>query len=501
MSLIGIGQASKYNIYILLATTSKLFLDLLIGLNPQNPDRPATMFRIFPILNNHLLFQNLLEFLGFLLGALIIYKVSIYFNKYERKNKEISLKELSSVHIRANYIAFFLIALFFSSNLITRTFLYLNFLNLELWMLEIIFLAILSKNILKIEINRHKKAAMFLVIPLLILEIVSCSLPETKHTDEYEDQYLSDYNIYKRIGKKIGYSYIPIIYIALIISTIMRDYSWVKSKYLMDKRLISLSKILLFIGVVGIFLTIIAYIIASCVPCETFHNVEIIGNDFYRNDIFINLEKEICFLVDYDEKGKTLKLYYDKFSILLDDYEVFNKDIKIEIFIILPLYVIINSFKICFQMVMIKYLEPYNILVSDNLYFFLNRLIVFIINKGDEEYLTVGQFFLMELLEVIYIFSNLVYIEIIELKFWRLNYDLKINIFKRGILECDEYFIDDEDKGSGAKEKKKEERPKEENKIELSGGYEYNENDYKNINSLKKINSIKDINNFKNNSN
>ena len=50
-------------------------------------------------------------------------------------------------------------------------------------------------------------------------------------------------------------------------------------------------------------------------------------------------------------------------------------------------------------MIMISYLEPYNILVSDNFYYFLNRLIVFIINKADEQYLTIIQFILMEFLE------------------------------------------------------------------------------------------------------
>ena len=97
------------------------------------------------------------------------------------------------------------------------------------------------------------------------------------------------------------------------------------------------------------------------------------------------------------------------------------------------------------HMIMIKYLEPYNILISDNLYFFINRL------------------------KIIYIISNLIYIEIIELKFCNLDYDLKKNISKRGVSDYYNEFESDLING-------KEDRLS--NDIEVSEGYEINPEDF-----------------------
>ena len=97
------------------------------------------------------------------------------------------------------------------------------------------------------------------------------------------------------------------------------------------------------------------------------------------------------------------------------------------------------------HMIMIKYLEPYNILISDNLYFFINRL------------------------KIIYIISNLIYIEIIELKFCNLDYDLKKNISKRGVLD---YYNEYESDLINGKENRLS------NDIEVSEGYEINPEDF-----------------------
>ena len=476
MAIIEINSVSKYNIYILVAMVSKLFSDLILGLNPLNYKKPATLFKFSPILNNHLIFQNFLEFLGFFLGGIIILFLSYKLNKSGANEQ--TLKEALSKKVKFEiYFKIFLIGTFFSLNLIIRTFLYLNFLNLELWMLEIIFISFLSKKILKLEINRHKTIAMFIVVPLLIMEFISNSLPETNHSknDNNHEEYMSDYNIFKGIGKKINYGFIPIIYGVYILATLLRDYSWVESKYLLDKKSISLFKILFFTGLIGLLASIISIFISSYSPCKTFKNVIKVDNDYFLDDYnYINLAREICYLQDYDEAKKTLKLYYDNIFLLIKEYKIYDKQIKKELFLVLPLYLIVNMIKSCSHMLMIKYLEGYNILISDNLYFFTNRLIVFIINKANEEYLTVVQFILMESLEIIYIISNLIYIEIIELKFCNLDYDLKKNIGKRGIME---YINEAENEEKNSKNRRSY------TEIEISEGYLVKDNDFDNNNN------------------
>ena len=81
MAFIGIGSASKYNIYILIATISKLLLDCLIGLNPLNKGHPGTFFNFIPILTSHSIFQNLLELLGFM--SISIFLISLLINIFK----------------------------------------------------------------------------------------------------------------------------------------------------------------------------------------------------------------------------------------------------------------------------------------------------------------------------------------------------------------------------------------------------------------------------------
>ena len=91
---------------------------------------------------------------------------------YSEQYSDLKIKSLNQ-NDKKPYIDIILVSLLFPINILIRTFLYLNFLDLELWMLEIIFISFLSLKIFKIKINRHKKAAMFIVIPLLIIEFIS----------------------------------------------------------------------------------------------------------------------------------------------------------------------------------------------------------------------------------------------------------------------------------------------------------------------------------------
>ena len=78
-----------------------------------------------------------------------------------------------------------------------------------------------------------------------------------------------------------------------------------------------------------------------------------------------------------------------------------------------------------------------NILISKNFYQFLKRIIVLILNKGDEKYLTIRSFIILEIQELIAIISNMIYIETIELRFLNLDYELKKSIKKRGEKEVE----------------------------------------------------------------
>ena len=121
-------------------------------------------------------------------------------------------------------------------------------------MLEIALIVILSKTILKIKIGNHQKVTVFLISGILmIFRIINCILPRARHSDcgnteECKNKYLTDNNLLIIIYKKFGsYFYIPLIFIIYILIAIMRDYSWVKIKYLIDIKSVHYFKLFIFL--------------------------------------------------------------------------------------------------------------------------------------------------------------------------------------------------------------------------------------------------------------
>ena len=61
-----------------------------------------------------------------------------------------------------------------------------------------------------------------------------------------------------------------------------------------------------------------------------------------------------------------------------------------------------------------------------------------------KKYLTVAEFVLLELCEILAILAYMIYIELIELKFCKLDYHLKKKIEERGITDS-KLFLDEND--------------------------------------------------------
>jgi hypothetical protein len=246
---------------------------------------------------------------------------------------------------------------------------------------------------------------------------------------ECKRKYISDNGLYEIMKNKYGVYSFVVLGLTLF-SIIMKDYSWIQSKYLMDIRGINIYIILLATGVTGLILVIILFIISLYNPCDTVNviNVDFV-NELYTdiNNITYPMSKQICFVSEYNEKENILNFYYDNFVLFFKDYDL--KEDKFEIFFVMPLYfLMISIINIC-NIMMIRYLDPNYILINKNVSYFLEKFIYyFFITKCKEEYTTVAFFIMDEIQNLISIISNLIYIEIIELKFCDLDYDLKKNI-------------------------------------------------------------------------
>ena len=447
MKYIGLGQFSRFHIYILIVIVCQIFSDYLMGLNKINKKEILETFKFTTKIKRHLLFKNLFEFFGYIIGGIIIYFITkIYFRKSDDKNdasmtsiqrkRELYLENKNNI----DYFILFIVSFFISLNTIESSIASTLQIENHFWFVELLSITIFSSFVFNTKIKKHHKAAIIIITPLIITELIAISTPITHHQCETEEEckqkYITDNTLYEMMKKKYGIHSFTVIGITLF-CIIMKDYSWIKSKYLMDIRGINIYKILIFTGVTGIFLVLFFFIISSMNACDT---VKVINVDFVHelytdiNNITYPMSKQICFVSEYNEKEQLLIFYYDNFFSFFKDYNL--KEDKFELFVIGPLHFLMILTINVSNIFLIRYLDPNYILINKNVSYFLEKLIYYLLFiKCNEEYSTFAIFIVDEIQLLISIISNLVYIEIIELRFCNLDYDLKKNIVIRSDVD------------------------------------------------------------------
>jgi len=427
-----------------------------MGLNKMMKPKPPKIFKYFAALNDHFLIQNAIIFLGMFIGGIILYifsKICIY-NKNrtftmvdaQKKREEI----LGGKYIESNNVGLFLVSIFITLFKIQNPL--LNQIHLEnfLWILELIILLILSHLILKTKIGNHHIFTIFVGLPLLIFQFIGFCLPFSKHdcnnmsSKECKEKYLNDNNFFITIWIKYGkllYIFVPLF----IIVTILKDYSWVKSKYLMDIRGINPSKILIFTGVIGLIFVSIFLSFTTLFPCNTIENVtkNLVNNTnvYLLNNKEIDLTRKICYAKEYNNDTKQLHFYYDNIISFINEYNEINSNtkestVKFELYLVIPIYFIMNLIINISNIIIIRYLEPNIIFINNNVVYFIEEIIVyFFIIERDEAYITFIKFILTELKNIFSFIGIIIYIEIIELRFCNLDYDLRKNIKSRGEMD------------------------------------------------------------------
>ena len=460
---IGFGKFSRYHKYLLIAIICQFISDYSMGLNKMNKDSKDVniIFRFYAKLNQHKLVKIFIEFLGFIFGGVILYFIyNILEGKTGKKNSMAKVQRKREKYLENkknyNYIELFFIGFFLSFNKIVVN-LANNFLVLEndFWVLELVSITIFSYYILKMKIKNHHIAAIVIIIPIIFIDIISYFLPNTRSDDCKDDEckeiYLTDNNFFeiiKIINEKLKnkFQIIILIFFLFILGIILKDYSWVKSKYLIDIRGINPYKILISTGLLGCILVTICFFILSSVPCYTLE----VDNFYYNNKTKsyekdnrnYNLSNEICFYTEKEqnESNINLSLYYDNITYFFEDeYNLIeNIDDNLEIFVFIPLYFFMYSTIKIMNVMMIKYLDPNVILINKNVAFFIEGIInYFFIIQFDKNYLIPTKFLLLEIKHLISLISNIVYLEILELKFCNLDYDIRKSIAIRGEIESE----------------------------------------------------------------
>ena len=238
-------------------------------------------------------------------------------------------------------------------------------------------------------------------------------MPFTSH--ESPEEKSTDVNAYEEIEAITGSKLYSIpLFIFFILLEILLSYSRVKAKVLMDLRYLSPYLIIFYIGICGSILILIMLIILSIFKCS---------DDFY----------DICMVRDLNDE--TL-LYIDNAIIYFQELRETGNRMYIEIFLIIPFYLIIKFLEFTCEVLVIYYFNPNYVLIRDNLYYGITRIIFIIVNNSNyQNHIRLTQFIILESSEIISVFAYGIYLEIIELRFCGLDRYLKKNIIKRSEAE------------------------------------------------------------------
>ena len=216
-------------------------------------------------------------------------------------------------------------------------------------------------------------------------------------------------------GDKTLYSKYPyvcffiILYFLLIIA---RTYVNTQLKVFIDLKFISQRTILLFYGIIGAIMCLITGLIVSFAPCPE------------------SMEDDIC-KIKYENE-----FYYDNI------YEFFGsgKDILVRVIIII-LYMIVYFFIKYYTILIIKNYTPIHVIFSFPVQYFIEKTFVLIFTAifyNDQLFPhenQKGKFASDESGDIGAIIGFLIYLEIIQLNFCGLNYNIRKNIIYRSQKE------------------------------------------------------------------
>jgi len=218
-----------------------------------------------------------------------------------------------------------------------------------------------------------------------------------------------------------------------LIASFLKSYSVVKTKSLINQKFISIDIIIIIMGIFGLILNIILLLISSLIPC---------GKDQYYRYICSSVKEE------NDNNGdKSIVYYFDNFLIYIvhikddlfqknkNDYCIQRpKDIILEI-IFSFLMLVFGFYKGRFDLSIIKELGVFHLLIPEVIYQFVINcyIVIYKIVNNIIDKTQITQFILITISELSALIEILIYLELIELKFCKLDKNIKKNISIRAL--------------------------------------------------------------------
>ena len=403
-------------LYILYTVIIKAVRDIIYGFIDidQRNKSDFVIIKPKPIFNQHCLLQNLFRYIGFVIGGFIFQKIKK--NSIGENHKEQSSgiqliytkRTLTKDHINDMIIIAVIYAIYYE---LKKLLYYMNFYFIDFWPINIVFIIIFMNLNFQIEFYNFKKCSLyFIVITNLVLLLINTFIVQPRDPGKR-----NEYEIYRDTMGNAAYC-IPFLLMFIFIYCFI-SFARVKIKVLATFEFISNYIIIIAIGLLGILLTIIEIIFSETIKC----NREEMKEGFQPLCLFNKTENES---------------YYDELNSFFVEFRNLST-INILINIILMLfYPVINFLKILFELLIIFYLNPIYILIRDNIYNLVLRIMVVLIraNSDISLYMT-PRFFILELAEILALLGECIYLQLIELKFCNFDANLNKNIINRSKKE------------------------------------------------------------------
>ena len=426
---IRLGSFNKNSKYIFITIFCKILTNSFFGIKYNINIKMYKFFKIIDTdwqkkISIHSTIHKLFCYIILLILSGILYKYETKVAQSDsliRNTERISnLSAIKLIHNDGNpdllkkspQIVILIISIWISAEILMALYYRIGLRDLDFWMFELLIISYLNSKMFKLKIYKHHKVAIY-------FNVIACSILKFS---SFLISFFQEHSLYYEY---VYYIPIGIIYYFMIL--FLRAYSINKLKWLMDLKYIAPSIILMITGIIGIVMYLIVCLVSTYVKCLT-----------------VDFSPNLCRILSRDYKEN----YYENFIIYFESLREFpTTEIVLEILTVL--FGSISYFAYYFfYILVIKYLTPVHLSFTNSIYYFFLHLILFINNKLSKEKsdssFNYYKFFVDILCESLSFIGFLIYLEIIELYFCKLYYDLKKYIIRRSIIDIDGNFsIDD----------------------------------------------------------
>ena len=299
------------------------------------------------------------------------------------------------------------------------------FKNCDFWMIELYIIAYLNAKMFKIKIYKHQLLTILIDIIPIILKgfILGLSFFDKKNHFDNDNQGNYKYDITNpnnNLLKSLLVAHWPLLILALVLYFIiaaLRSYTLINIKKFMDVKYISLSAILMIYSIIGAVFCALFCMFTTFFKCGEIINMPNKNdiNDYlcrikYENNKYID-----SYIAYYNSWGKEMA-----------------SDAKNEIIFLVFGGLFFFGYKY-FTFLIVRDLSPLHKIFTYPIQYFIQKIIISYKLIGNiPRKFTHQQYGIDITSDIIAFFGFLIYLEIIELNFCKLNYNLRKNIINRG---------------------------------------------------------------------